>query len=71
LETLRTISTQAANRYEEMVSGYAQALADLADLQPEKATDLLSPVTFESISPPLLGEDSGTGRRDARPTASG
>jgi len=60
LETLRTISTQAANRYEEMVSGYAQALADLADLQPEKPTDLLSPVTFENVPPPLLGEVEGT-----------
>ena len=69
LDTLRTISTQAANRYEEMVSGYAQALADLADLQTAKSTDLLSPLTFENVSPPLMGAVEGTGRRDACPTA--
>src|SRR4029450_10934056 len=57
LDTLRAISPEAATRYEEMVSGYAQVLAELAELRPmEPGADLLSPVTFDHPHPPLAGE---------------
>ncbi len=57
LDTLQTISPVAATRYEDMVSGYAQALHELAELRAlQTAQELLSPVTFEQVHPPAVGE---------------
>jgi hypothetical protein len=54
LDTLRAVSPVAANRYEDMVSGYAQALMELAELRETGgAQDLLSPPTFENMAPPI------------------